>query len=172
MFKTIELGAWYRIRMEGRSVFGQILEQHGRSYTVRYISEEGKTSEAKVTRSSIMGRLGEAFVESLTRDAGVASDSEIPMDSPPPIVPGDWHRFEYQGETAAGVVYRAEEDRYTIFFLDNGERRFVVLDRGQVGPREERLLDQQGALHVPPTPATLEQFKGSMCRARVVRSQK
>jgi len=48
VFKTIELGAWYRIRWEGKSVFGQVLQRHRNSYTFRYADAKGKVRTGKV----------------------------------------------------------------------------------------------------------------------------
>ena len=31
------------------------------------------------------------------------------------ISPGDWHRFQYEGNAVSGVVYRIEGDGYTMF---------------------------------------------------------
>jgi hypothetical protein len=65
MFKTIEIGAWYRIRWEGRSVFGKVLERHRNSCTFRYVDKKGKARTAKVSRSDIFGRLGDHLIADL-----------------------------------------------------------------------------------------------------------
>ena len=62
MFKTVELGAWYRVRWDGKSVFGQVLERHRNSYTFRYADEKGKVRTGNVGRSEIMGRLGDHLI--------------------------------------------------------------------------------------------------------------
>ena len=65
MFKTVEIGAWYRIRWEGKSVFGQVLERHGNSYSFRYADEKGKIRTGKASRSDIKGRLGDHLIPDL-----------------------------------------------------------------------------------------------------------
>jgi len=65
VFKAVELGAWYRIRWEGKSVFGQVLERHRNSYTFRYADEKGKVRTGNVGRSEIAGRLGDHLIPDL-----------------------------------------------------------------------------------------------------------
>ena len=65
MFKTIELGAWYRIRWAGKNVFGKALERHRNSYTFRFADEKGKAHTAQVNRSDIFGRLGDHLIPEL-----------------------------------------------------------------------------------------------------------
>jgi hypothetical protein len=109
VFKTIELGAWYRIRWEGKSVFGKALERHRNSYTFRYADEKGKARTAKVSRSDIFGRLGEHLIPELesaiapakrrrttqpkapdainSRDVSTAGESTQPLSAPPEKTP-------------------------------------------------------------------------------------
>jgi hypothetical protein len=65
VFKIIELGAWYRIRWGGTSVFGQVLERHRSSYLFRYADEKGKVRTGNVSRSEITGRLGDHLIPDL-----------------------------------------------------------------------------------------------------------
>jgi hypothetical protein len=65
VFKTIEVGVWYRIRWEGKSIFGRVLEHHGNSYMFRYADEKGKVRTGKVSRSDIVGRLGDHLIPEL-----------------------------------------------------------------------------------------------------------
>jgi hypothetical protein len=62
VFNTIEIGAWYRIHWEGKSVFGQALERHGNSYAFRYGDEKGKGRTGNASRSDIKGRLGDHLI--------------------------------------------------------------------------------------------------------------
>jgi hypothetical protein len=65
MFKTIEIGAWYRIHLAGKNVFAKALDRHRGSYTFRYADQKGKARTAKVGRSDIFGRLGEHLIAGL-----------------------------------------------------------------------------------------------------------
>jgi hypothetical protein len=142
VFKTIELGAWYRIRWEGKSVFGKVLERHRNSYTFRYTDEKGKVRTGKVSRSDVAGRLGDHLIpdlESAITPPKRRRTVEPKAKTRNAISPGDWHHFQYEGRTVPGVVYRIEGDDYTMFFLYRGIPTFLTLPCRKIGPREEHL---------------------------------
>ena len=76
VFKIIELGAWYRIRWGGTSVFGQVLERHRSSYLFRYADEKGKVRTGNVSRSEITGRLGDHLIPDLESATTPAKPTE------------------------------------------------------------------------------------------------
>lgn len=138
MFKTIEVGAWYRIRDEGKSVIGQVLERHGNSYKYRYADEKGKVRTGKVTRSAIVGRVGDHLIPDL--EAAVSPANRRKTTEPKTRIRlGDWHQFEQEGSTAAGVVYRIDGDNCTMFFLQQGIPTFVTVPQKKLGLVEKRL---------------------------------
>jgi hypothetical protein len=142
VFKTIEIGAWYRIHREGKSVFGQVLERHGHSYAFRYADGKGKGRTGKASRSDIMGRVGDHLIpdlESAFAPAKRRRTAEPKAKIRNAVSPGDWHRFRYEGSTVPGVVYRVEGDDYVMFFLHEGVPTFVALPVGKLGTREESL---------------------------------
>jgi hypothetical protein len=142
VFKTVELGAWYRIRWEGKSVFAKVLERQRNSYTFRYADEKGKVRTGKVSRSDIRGRLGDHLIpdlESAIIPTKRRKTTEPKAKARNAINPGDWHRFQYEGRTVPGVVYRIEGNEYRMFFLCGGVPAFVTLPRKKIGPREEGL---------------------------------
>lgn len=92
VFKTIEVGAGYRIRGEGKSVFGKVLERHWNSYTFQYADEKGKVRTGKVSRSAICGRLGAHLIpdlESAITPAKRRRTAEPKAKTRNAIVPGD-----------------------------------------------------------------------------------
>lgn len=138
MFKTIEVGAWYRIRGEGRSVIGKVLERHGNSYNYRYAGEKGRVRTGKVTRSAIMGRVGDHLIPDL--EAAITPPKRRKTREPKAKIRlGDWHRFEYEGGTVAGVVYCIDDDNCTMFFLYQSVPTFVTVSHKKLGPIEEKL---------------------------------
>jgi hypothetical protein len=142
VFKTIEIGAWYCIRQEGKSVFGKVLERHGHSYTFRYADGKGKGRTGKASRSDIVGRVGDHLIpdlESAFAPAKCRRTAQPRAKSRNAVRPGDWHRFQYEGSTVPGVVYRVEGDDYVMFFLHGGVPTFVTLPVGKLGAREESL---------------------------------
>jgi len=72
VFKTIELGAWYRIRWEGKSVFGQVLQRHRNSYTFRYADAKGKVRTGKVNAKG-----GNANAVSVHNGENILSDGNV-----------------------------------------------------------------------------------------------
>ena len=142
MFKTVEIGAWYRIHWDGKSVFGQVLERHGNSYSFRYADEKGRIRTGKASPSDIMGRVGDHLIPDLESAFAPAKRRRTagPKAKPRNVVsPGDWHRFQYEGSTVPGVVYRVEGDDCVMFFLYKGVPTFVTLPVGKLGTREESL---------------------------------
>ena len=128
--------------MEGKSVFGQVLERHGNSYSFRYADEKGKIRTGKARRSDIKGRLGDHLIpdlESLVAPAKRRRTAGPKAKTRNVVSPGDWHRFQYEGSTVPGVVYRVEGDDYVMFFLYKGVPTFVTLPVGKLGTREESL---------------------------------
>ena len=138
VFKTIELGAWYRIRCKGKSLFGKVLERHGTSYTFRYADEKGKVRSGKVNRSDIMGRPGDHIISDLESAIAPAKRRRTKPKFEA-ISPGDWHRFQYEGNAVIGVIYRIEGDNYRVFLIYKGVPTFTTLRRQDIGPREEHL---------------------------------
>jgi len=110
VFKTIELGAWYRIHWEGKSVFGQVLERHRSSYTFRYADAKGKVRTGNASRSEITGRLGDHLIPDLESAITPAKGRKTSKPKAKPISPGDWHCFQYEGNNVPGVVCRIEGD--------------------------------------------------------------
>jgi hypothetical protein len=140
MFRTVEVGAWYRIRLEGRNVFAKILERRGRRYRFQYLLDDGGVANGEASRSEICGRLGDQFVSSI--ESSMAAAQAPPVDPSTPdtaITPGEWRRFEHEGSTVAGVVYGSDGDQYMLFILHKGIPTFVTLPHSRIGPREERL---------------------------------
>ncbi len=143
MFRGVEVGVWYRIQVEGRSIFAKILERGRKVCTIRYLDDDGHVVTAEVSRSDVRGRLGDHYVSSL--EAAIAdSESQEKTRSSlgAGIRPGDWHRFEHDREIFAGVVYRIEGDQYTLFFLYDGIPTFTTLPFSCIGPQEERLTER------------------------------
>ena len=98
MFKTVEAGAWYRIHFGGENVFAKILERRGRRYTFQYLRDDGGVATGEVGRSEICGRLGDHLVSSI--ESTMVAAQRPPENSPAPdIAPGEWRRFEHEGDT-------------------------------------------------------------------------
>jgi hypothetical protein len=140
MFRGVQVGAWYRISVEGRNVFGKALERRRKFCTFQYVKDDGEIVTGEVSRSDVRGRLGDHIVAPLESAIAAAQSPQAAPSTPEAaIAPGDWHRFEYEGDIVAGVVYRSEGDQYTLFVLHNGIPTFVTMPLASIGPQEERL---------------------------------